>query len=170
MPIGMVKKQNEVKIVNMKSKVINVSYRKNSNSFPEWMKYEIEILNEDGTTTKIPAYGKDLQDALSRVVHDSKVEKLEKQAKRIPDLVWVVLWFGYILGWTALTYQVSGYDEFDGIFFLLGIGLITSFTFRVKSWFRKRNTIKVIPPAIRNHYQNAVSSSGEFNVDRMSEK
>ena len=63
----------------MKQKVINVSYRKDSQTFPEWMKYEIELLNEDGTTEKIPAYGKDLQDALSRVVHDFKVEKIEEQ-------------------------------------------------------------------------------------------
>jgi hypothetical protein len=111
-------------------------------TFPEWMKYEIELLNEDGSITKIPAYGKDLQDALSRVVHDKKVEKIEKRTKRIPDLVWVVLWFGYILGWTTLTYQVSPYDKFDGIFFLIGIGLITSFTFRAKAWFRKRNKDK----------------------------
>ena len=154
----------------MKQKVINASYRKDSNSFPEWMKYEIELLNEDGSITKIPAYGKDLQDALSRVVHDKKVEKIEKRTKRIPDLVWIVLWFGYILGWTTLTYQVSPYDKFDGIFFLIGIGLITSFTFKAKAWFRKQNTDKIIPPSIKNHYKNAVSSSGEFDVNRVSEK
>ena len=49
----------------MKQKVINVSYRKDSNKFEDWMKYEIEILNEDGSKELIPAYGKDLQDALS---------------------------------------------------------------------------------------------------------
>ena len=84
----------------MKRKVLNVTYRKDSNTFSDWMKYEIEIMNEDGSREKIPAYGKDLQDALSRVVHDAKVERLEERTKRIPDLVWVVLWFGYILGWT----------------------------------------------------------------------
>ena len=62
----------------MKQKVIDVKYRKESKTFPEWMKYEVTLLNEDGTTNKIPAYGKDLQDALSRVVHDSKVEKINK--------------------------------------------------------------------------------------------
>jgi hypothetical protein len=142
MAIGLNVKQKKVKIVNMKRKVINVSYRKDSNTFPEWMKYEVEILNEDGSTEKIPAYGKDLQDALRRVVHDDKVEKLEKKAKRIPDIVWVILWFGYILGWTMLTYEISPYDRFDGIFFLIGIALITSITLRAKVWFRKRNKDK----------------------------
>ena len=81
----------------MKQKVINATYRKDSNTFPDWLKYEFEILNEDGTTEMIPAYGKDLQDALSRVVHDKKVVQVEQRTKRIPDIVWVVLWFGYIL-------------------------------------------------------------------------
>lgn len=123
----------------MKQKVINVTYRKDSQTFPKWMKYEVEILHEDGTTQLIPAYGKDLQDALSRVVHDDRVEKVEERVKRIPDLVWAILWFGYILGWTMLTYEISPYNKLNGIFFVGGIGLITLITLLGKSWFRKRN-------------------------------
>ena len=123
----------------MKQKVINVTYRKDSKTFPDWLKYEVELLNEDGSTTKIPAYGKDLQDALSRVVHDQRVDLVEKKAKRIPDIVWVILWFGYILGWTVLTYEVSDYRKFDGLFFIGGIALITGVTVWAKAWFRKRN-------------------------------
>jgi len=137
-----IEKQNEVKIVSMKRKVINVTYRKDSHTFSDWMKYEIEIMNEDGSTEKIPAYGKDLQDALSRVVHDEKVERIEKRTKRIPDIVWIILWFGYILGWTMLTYEVSDYRKFDGLFFIGGIALITGITIWAKAWFRKRNKDK----------------------------
>ena len=126
----------------MKRKVLNVTYRKDSDTFSDWMKYEIEIMNEDGSKEKIPAYGKDLQDALSRVVHDAKVERLEERTKRIPDLVWIVLWFGYILGWTMLTYEVSDYRKFDGLFFIGGIALITGITIWAKTWFRKRNKDK----------------------------
>jgi hypothetical protein len=122
----------------MKQKVINAEYRKDSSAFPDWMKYEVTILNEDSTTQKIPAYGKDLQDALSRVVHDKKVKQIEKKAKRIPDLVWAVLWFGYIFGWTMMTLQVSS-NEYRGLLFLAGIALITSLTLRLKIWFRLRN-------------------------------
>jgi hypothetical protein len=126
----------------MKRKAIHAEYRKSSESFPDWLKYEITILNENGTTEKVPAYGKDLQDALSRVAHDEKVEKIEKRAKRIPDLVWVVVWFGYMFGWTMLTYEVSPYDHFDGLFFIGGIALITGITVWAKAWFRKRNINK----------------------------
>lgn len=123
----------------MKQKVINVTYRKDSKTFPDWLKYEVELLNEDGSTAKIPAYGKDLQDALSRVVHDQRADRVEKQARRIPDIVWVILWFGYILGWTMLTYEISDYRKFDGLFFIGGIALITGVTVWAKAWFRKRN-------------------------------
>ena len=126
----------------MKRKAIHAQLRKESETFDGWLKYEVTIQNPDGTTEKVPAYGKDLQDALSRVVHDEKVIKLERRTKRIPDLVWVVLWFGYILGWTMLTYEVSPYDKFDGIFFIGGIALITGVTLWAKSWFRKRNISK----------------------------
>ena len=125
-----------------KRKVVNVSYRKDSITFQDWMKYEITLMDENGVEETIPAYGKDLQDALSRVVHDFQVEAVEKQAKRIPDIVWVILWFGYILGWTMLTYEVSDYRKFDGLFFIGGIALITGITVWVKAWFRKRNRAK----------------------------
>lgn len=123
----------------MKQKVINVSYRKDSQTFPEWMKYEIELLNEDGTTEKIPAYGKDLQDALSRVVHDFKVEKIEEQTKRIPEIIWIILWFGYMIGLVELTWLVSPYDKFDGVFFLGGMFILTFGVLFAKKWFRMRN-------------------------------
>ena len=110
----------------MKRKVIEVKHRKGSDSFPEWMKYEITLLNEDGSTEKIPAYGKDLQDALSRVVHDSRVQKIQKRTKRIPSTVWVILWFGYI---TALwQYSITLEKHWASITFSIGMVAIT-FTF-----------------------------------------
>jgi hypothetical protein len=123
----------------MKAKVINVTYRKDSETFPQWMKYEVTLLHQDGTTQTIPAYGKDLQDALSRVVHDKKVEKVEKQVRRIPEIIWVILWFGYILGLMEFTYLVSPYDKFNGALFIGGMSLITLITLWAKTWFRIRN-------------------------------
>jgi hypothetical protein len=126
----------------MKRKAIHAELRKESKSFEGWLKYEVTILEEDGKTTKVPAYGKDLQDALRRVVHDEKVEKIEKKAKRIPDFLWVILWFGYVLGLVELTMLVSPYNEFDGIFFLAGMAILTTTILSVKNWFRLRNIEK----------------------------
>lgn len=126
----------------MKKKAIHAELRKESQTFDGWLKYEVTIQNEDGSTERVPAYGKDLQDALSRVVHDEKVVRMERRTKRIPDLVWLVLWFGYMFGWTLLTFEVSPYDEFDGLFLVGGIALITGTTLWAKTWFRKRNINK----------------------------
>ena len=127
----------------MKQKVISVEYRKDSNAFPDWLKYEVTILNEDGTTQKIPAYGKDLQDALSRVVHDRKVVNLEKRTKRIPDLVWVVLWFGYILALSDFSMSMEYSNGVKSIVFLGGLSLVTGLTIWAKTWFRLRNRDRV---------------------------
>ena len=126
----------------MKQKVINVVYRKRSEAFSEWMKYEVTLLNEDGSLEIIPAYGKDLQDALSRVVHDKKVKQLQKRTSGIPDIVWVSLWFTYILGWLALSNIVSKGDEFNGMFFIGGIILISFVVLRVGGWMKFKNNIK----------------------------
>ncbi len=121
-------------------KVLNVSYRRDSNTFDDWMKYEVEILNEDGSTEKIPAYGKDLQDALSRVVHDSKVNKIVLKTKRIPSIVWIGLWFGYIAG--LWQYSITLSKEWASITFSIGLVAITFTVGYISNWFRKRNKDK----------------------------
>ena len=126
----------------MRKKAIRVEYRKESESFPEWLKYEVTVLNEDGTTENVPAYGKDLQDALSRVVHDEKVEKITRRTKRVPDLVWVIMWFGYMFGLVQLTILQSGYDKFDGLFFLGGMIVLTTSILSIKNWLKLRNQDK----------------------------
>lgn len=123
----------------MKQKVINATYRKESKTFPDWLKYEVTLLNEDGTTETIPAYGKDLQDALSRVVHDKKVVEIEKKTKRIPDLVWVILWFGYMLGLAEYSMTMWANNTIKGIVFASGTMFITGLTLWAKAWFRIRN-------------------------------
>ena len=124
----------------MKRKVLNVSYRKDSNTFEDWMKYEIEILNEDGSTELIPAYGKDLQDALSRVAHDSKVEKMQRKTERIPTTIWVILWFGYIFALSQ--YAMSLPKIWASITFSVGLLAITLTVGYISNWVKKRNRDK----------------------------
>ena len=124
----------------MKQKVIDVKYRKDSTKFPEWMKYEVTLLNEDGSTEIIPAYGKDLQDALSRVVHDSKINKLEPKIKNIPAVVWAMLWFGYVIALSIYSFDLP--EGWNASIFLLGIALITLTVGYTSIWFKKRNVDK----------------------------
>ena len=126
----------------MKRKAVQAELRKESETFEGWLKYEVTIQNTDGTFETVPAYGKDLQDALSRVVHDERVLKIERKTKRIPDLIWVVLWFGYISGCTLLTYEFTPNDSYRGFVLLAGLGIITSNVVGAKIWFRRRNISK----------------------------
>ena len=129
--------------VMSKRKVINVTYRKDSQTFPDWMKYEVEILNEDGTTELIPAYGKDLQDALSRVVHDSKVEKVSKVVDKIPTFVWPFVWIS-LLG-TAVSYITTYsylFGDWIGFAYIGSMLIISGITLSISNWFNLKNRDK----------------------------
>jgi len=126
----------------MRRRAVHAELRKESATFNGWLKYEVTIQEEDGSIDKVPAYGKDLQDALGRVVHDEKVLRIENKTKRIPDLVWVIMWFGYMIGLVELTYLTSEYNGFDGLFFIGGMVILTTTILSIKNWFRLRNISK----------------------------
>jgi hypothetical protein len=118
----------------MKAKVIDVKYRKDSKSFPNWMRYEITLLYENGKTEKIPAYGKDLQDALGRVVHDQKVNKISKRFERIPLYIWLILWFSYLGVIVGIHSITNNHWVFIGG--IIGIGVLLA---SLNWWGRSRN-------------------------------
>jgi len=110
-----------------KQKVINVTYRKDSVTFSDWMKYEITLIDEEGKTQVIPAYGKDLQDALSRVVHDKRVVSVQDKTKKFPWWLWAIAWFIYISGVAISTTLVKAPNNswLFGLGMIIPIGLIT---------------------------------------------
>lgn len=129
--------------MSKKKKVINVAYRKDSETFPDWMKYEVELLNDDGTTKTIPAYGKDLQDALSRVVHDTKVERVSKVVDRVPAFVWPLVWLAVMgtLGLRIIENQHE-FGDWVGLIFIGCIIGVTLVTLGITKWFEKKNLVK----------------------------
>jgi hypothetical protein len=129
----------------MKSKktAIHAELRKESKSFDGWLKYEVTIKNEDGSIEKVPAYGKDLQDALSRVVHDSKVEKVLPIVNKVPNVVWVLLWFTIIGTTTTLLLNVQGFlGQWAGFAFLGVIGITTAITLSISNYLSLKNIPK----------------------------
>jgi len=121
----------------MKRKAIHAQLRKESETFEGWLKYEVTIQNPDGTIEKVPAYGKDLQDALSRVVHDEKVEKINEKVRVIPIWAWAAAWFGY-LGFISLWWQQSGNTNILAGGVLSGMILLLI----VMLWSKDRNVEK----------------------------
>jgi len=121
----------------MKQKIINVSYRKDSETFPEWLKYEVTIMNENGTEDLIPAYGKDLEDAISRIKHDKRVEIVEKTTRKVPIVFWLCMWLLYMLGITALQCELD-----EPMVIIGGLSFAGFFIIFVMWWTQNRNVDK----------------------------
>lgn len=111
----------------MKAKVIKVDYRKESESFPDWMKFEITLLNEDGSKEIIPAYGKDLQHALSRVVKSRKAETIKHKTSKIPVEVWVL----FVLLYTTLI-SIPASISNNPLWVVLGLGGMATILYALK--------------------------------------
>ena len=65
-----------------------------------YCKYEVTIGEKDGTVHKQPAYGTDMQDALSRLINTERTVKIEKRMERNPFLfflVWLAIMAGPVL-------------------------------------------------------------------------
>lgn len=124
-------------------KVIHAELRKESETYKGWLKYEITIKNNDGITEKIPAYGKDLQDALSRVVHDDRVKKYSFVLEKIPSWLWAVLWIGVM---TLITLYVTKHTEMlgetIGLIYLAAVSVLVTTTITINNFFKLRNKDK----------------------------
>ena len=125
-----------------KSKAIHAELRKESKTFEGWLKYEITIQHPNGDTEQVPAYGKDLQDALSRVVHDQKVTNIEnKIIKKIPETAWVFAWFLGMSLTVSLIYQYAEH-KYAGLWIVGSILMYTLGSLSINNWFSLRNRDK----------------------------
>lgn len=100
---------------------IKAEWERDSNSAPGFNKYFITIREVDGTINKMPAYGRDMQDALSRLVKTERAEKLAETTERIPDYVYVLLFLG-TLGVGATLSTASG----EPLYFAVGAGALVA--------------------------------------------
>lgn len=89
-----------------KRRVHRATELRESNDYPGYIKYEITIREKDGSLTgPIPAYGKDLQDALSRFVYVERQEKIERKYPWLLDLGAVLVWLGTMSA--AISYVIA---------------------------------------------------------------
>ena len=68
------------KVDKIRRKAIDCKMVGPSESSPGYFKYEITIQEESGEIHKEPAYGVDMQDAISRLVWSERVEKVNPKA------------------------------------------------------------------------------------------
>ena len=89
----------------MKSKysrrrAIKCEILKKSTSHKNYCKYKITICELDGTVHSEVAYGKDMQDALSRLINTERTVKVEKKIES--NVLWILLIWAAIMGWPTL--------------------------------------------------------------------
>ena len=68
-------------------KAIDCTLIRESKDHPGYFKYQVTIQELDGTTHVVPAYGKDMEDALERLVWSERKEKVIKKKATTPILI-----------------------------------------------------------------------------------
>ena len=79
-----------------KRRAIDCKLIKKSKSNPGYLKYQVTIAEKDGTIHKQPAYGKDMQDALSRLINTERTLKIEKKLEKSP-LLFFIFWMALMV-------------------------------------------------------------------------
>ena len=68
-------------------KAIDCTLIRESKDHPGYFKYQVTIQQLDGTTHVVPAYGKDMEDALERLVWSERKDKIVKKKATTPVLI-----------------------------------------------------------------------------------
>ena len=75
-------------------RAIKCKFVEKSKTSPGYLKYEVTIIETDGTKHKEPAYGVDMQSAIARLVNQERTIKVEKKLYNNPFavfLLWIVV-------------------------------------------------------------------------------
>ena len=70
-------------------RALNCTLIEKSNSHPGYFKYDVTIGEKDGTIHQQPAYGKDMQSALSRLIKKELTVKVEKKLETNTGLIFL---------------------------------------------------------------------------------
>jgi len=127
------KKKNKKKYNFERRRAIKCKFIEKSKSSPGYLKYEVTICEKDGTKHKQPAYGIDMQSAISRLVNQERTVKVEKKIYNNPFavfLLWVVL-----MCWPILV----GVASDSGHMLLYSFGGIAVLTVLGGLWFNYIN-------------------------------
>jgi len=81
-------------------RAIDCKILKKSDTHKGYCKYMITICEKDGMIHKQPAYGKDMQDALSRLMNQEKTVYVERKIEK--NVFWIFVIWVIAMGWPAL--------------------------------------------------------------------
>lgn len=78
-----------------------------SKSSPGYFKYIVTIKEVDGTVHKQPAYGKDMQAAIRRLVSNERAAVVGNTIDRTPDWLVLICWF-VLMGIPQVVANITG--------------------------------------------------------------
>ena len=122
---------------NQKKRIaIEVKYERVSNSSPGYHKYIVTILEPSGETKKVPAYGRDAQEALSRLNRFYLYQEASQRIEVIPTWA-ALLVFLVSIAPSAILVRITGNPWYFLIeFFILAVifMLVSSITSKDEDW------------------------------------
>lgn len=98
-----------------------------------YYKYVVTIKEKDGKINKQPAYGIDMQDAISRLVAKERTIKVEKKLTASPFLVFAI-WLG-VMSWPSFFMRA----ETTPWFLLYSFSSIILLFFGIAWWYNRVN-------------------------------
>jgi hypothetical protein len=104
-----------------------------SKTSPGYFKYQITIREKDGTVHIVPAYGKDMQDAIERLIWNERLDSVAEKKATFPILITLCL---SIIGLSCVL--SAKLDE--PVWIVSGIGLVVFVALginRIESYLNK---------------------------------
>ena len=102
-------------------RAIDCTLVEKSKTSPGFIKYEVTIAEKNGRIHKQPAYGKDMQDALSRLINTERTVKIEKKVEK-NSFVFFLIWLAVM----AAPIAIHGNITYTPWFILYMFGAFTA--------------------------------------------
>jgi hypothetical protein len=94
-----------------------------SKNNPGYLKYMVTIGEKNGDKHTQPAYGKDMQDALSRLLHKERLVKVEKKFDNGQGAGWIFIVWLIMMG-TPMYFMEKHDSPFYILYSFVGIGVM----------------------------------------------
>ena len=78
-------------MIKKRRKAIHCELIEPSKTSPGYFKYQVTIMELDGSIEIVPAYGRDMQDAIERLLWNERIESVADKKATLPILVTLCL-------------------------------------------------------------------------------
>jgi len=103
---------------------------KKSDTHDGYYKYLVTIGEKDGTIHKQPVYGRDMQDAISRLIKKELTVKVEKKL----ETGWIFVAWLIAMAWPAVIFGINGVED-NPMWIALSLGSVFIMTMIAVWWY-----------------------------------